>query len=152
MLIEDALYNEDSLPPVRPGDWGDSVVRRTSFDALELEGLIFDGVLENCAFTSIEFYWGLFNVALIAGTRFESCRFRSTSFRSCTLVDCEFVDCAFELDNLGSDCTIDDCLIAATRFVGCTWIKKAGEKKRDITRTRWIGCTQDKCDGFDGMF
>lgn len=152
MLIEDKLFNEDHAPPSQAIEWGDGVFRRTTFDALELEGLIFDGVMEACVFTSTEFYWGLFNVALIAGTRFESCRFRSTSFRGCTLVDCEFVDCAFELDNLGSDCTIDDCIVAACRFVECTWIRRAGVATRDITRTRWLGCTQEKCEGFDGMF
>jgi uncharacterized protein YjbI with pentapeptide repeats len=119
MLIEDELYNADRAPP-QAGGWGDSVIRRSTFDALDLEGLSFDGLMEGCVFTSTEIYWGLFNCALVARTRFEACRFRGTSFRGCTFVDCEFVDCAFELDNLGGDCTIDDCTMAACRFVGCS--------------------------------
>ena len=151
MLIEDALFNED-LAPQPPQEWRDCVVRRTVFDALELEGLSCEGVMEGCAVMSTEFYWGLFNCALVAGTRFEACRFRSTSFRGCTFVDCEFVDCRFELDNLGGDCTIDDCLMAACRFVDCSWTTRADDGKRDITRTRWLGCTHERCEGFDGMF
>ncbi len=60
--------------------------------------------------------------------------------------------CRFELDNLGGDCTIDDCLMAACRFVDCSWTTRADDGKRDITRTRWLGCTHERCEGFDGMF
>ena len=151
MLIEYAIYNEDHAPP-HPGSWAEQVFRYTTFDALDLEGLNFGGIMERCSVTSSEFYWGLFNTALVANTRFEACRFPGTSIRGCTFVDCEFVDCRFELDNLGGDCTIDDCLIAACRFVGCTWTKKPGVPKRDITRTRWLGCTQQRCTGFEEMF
>ena len=151
MLIEDAHFNEDQPPPT-PWDWRDSVIRRSAFDALELEGLSFDGVMEGCVVTSTEFYWGLFNCALVAGTRFEACRFRSSSFRGCTFVDCAFVDCRFELDNLGSDCTIDDCLMAACRFVGCSWTTREDGAPRDITRTRWLGCSQESCTGLEGLF
>lgn len=152
MLIEDEAYDEDNGPH-RPGEWRDTVYRRCSFDGLELEGIIFDGVMENCAFTSCELYWAFLNVALIAGTRFEACTFRSASFRGSTFVDCEFVDCTFTLDNLGSDCTIDDSLMAACRFERCEWVAKpARNGQRDITRTRWLGCSQTACKGFDGMF
>lgn len=152
MLIEDALYNEDHPPPMRPNEWRDSVILRSTFDALDLEGLSFDGVMDGCVITSTEFYWGLFNSALVARTRFEACRFRGTSFRGCTLVDCEFVDCRFDLDNLGGDCTIDDCLIAACRFVAASWATKASDVPRDITRTRWLGCTQERCNGLENLF
>ncbi len=151
MLIEDELYNEDRPPPP-PGEWRDCVIRRSTFDALDLEGLSFDGVMEGCAFTSTGFYWGLFNSALVARTRFEACRFPATSFRGCTFVDCAFVDCRFELDNLGGDCTIDDCIMATCRFVGCLWTAKVVGGTRDITRTRWLGCTHELCKGFEGMF
>lgn len=151
MLIEYEAFNEDHPPP-NSGSWGEHVFRGTTFDAPDLEGLNFEGIMEHCVVTSSECYWGLFNTALIANTRFEACRFRGTSFRGCTLVDCEFVDCRFELDNLGGDCTIDDCLVAACRFVGCIWTKKPAAAKRDITRTRWLGCTKQRCTGFDGMF
>lgn len=151
MLIEDELYDLDNEPH-KPVGWGDTVYRRCGFDGLDLEGLIFDGLMEGCSFTSCELYWGLFNVALVAGTRFEGCTFRSSSFRGSTFVDCEFVECTFTLDNLGSDCTIDDCTMAACRFVRCEWVKKPAVEKRDVTRTRWLGCTQERCTGFEGMF
>jgi hypothetical protein len=151
MLIEDVLFNEDHPPP-RPSEWRDCVIRRSTFDALDLEGLSFDGLMESCVVTSTEFYWGFFNCALVAGTRFEACRFPATSFRGCMFIDCEFVDCRFDLDNIGGDCTIDDCLMAACRFVGCSWVTKAAEDRPDITRTRWLGCTQERCEGFDGIF
>lgn len=153
MLIEDELFNEDNPPPPTHSDrWRDCVIRRTTIDAANLEGLSFDGLMEACVVTSSEFYWGLFNCALIARTRFEACRFPATSFRGCTFVDCEFVDCRFELCNMGGDCTIDDCTMAACRFAGCTWTTKGPDCKRDITRTRWLGCAHERCEGFDGMF
>ena len=150
MMIEGELYDADNEPPT--SDWRDAVIRRCTFDGLELEGTTFDGLLENCTFTSTELYWVLFNCAVVANTRFEACRFRSASFRGATFVDCQFIDCKFELDNLDSDCTIDDCLMAACSFAGCTWITKPGDARRDITKTRWLGCTQKSCKGFDGIF
>ena len=152
MLIEDELFNEDHPPPMRPNDWRDSVIRRTTFDALDLEGLSFDGLMQGCVITSTELYWGFFNCAVVVGTSFEACRFPGVSFRGCTFVDCNFVECRFDLDNLGGDCTIDDCLMAACRFVDCAWTTKAGDVARDITRTRWLGCTQERCTGFEGLF
>jgi hypothetical protein len=130
MLIEDE-FNEDQPPPMRPNDWRDSVIRRTTFDALDLEGLSFDGLMQGCVITSTELYWGFFNCAVVVGTRFEACRFPGASFRGCT---------------------IDDCLMAACRFVDCAWTRKAGDVARDITRTRWLGCTQERCTGFEGLF
>ena len=151
MLIQDESFDEDHLPP-RSDDWRDCIIRRSTFDAIDLEAVSFDGVMEACIIKSAEFYWTLFNCALVAGTRFERCRFSGTSFRGCTFVDCSFVDCTFGLDNLGGDCTIDDCLMAACRFTGCSWISKAADGRRDITRTRWLGCIQDRCTGFERMF
>ncbi len=151
MLIEDALFNLDHPMPMAAREWGDAVIRRTTFDALDLEGLMFDGLMEGCVVTSSQFYWAFFNTALLARTRFEACRFMGASFRGCLLVDCEFVDCRFELDNIGGDCTIEDCTIAACRFVGCTWIVRAGDR-RDISRTSWLGCAQERCTGLEGLF
>ncbi len=151
MLIEDALFNEDHPPPPSE-DWRDCVMRRSTLDALDFEGLSIDGIIEGCAVTSTEFYWVLFNHALVSNTRFEACRFLGTSFRGCTFVDCEFVDCTFDLDNLGGDCTMDHCIMAACRFVGCSWTTKASDCPRDITKTRWLGCTKERCEGFEGLF
>ncbi len=150
MLHEDTMFDPDNEPAV--DQWRDAVIRRCTFDGLEFEGVTFDGLIEGCSFLSSELYWVLFNVAIVANTRFEACRFRSASFRGTTFVDCEFVECTFDLDNLGSDCTIDDCLMAACRFTRCTWLTKAGDTTRDITRTRWLGCSATDCDGFDGIW
>ena len=153
MLIESEAYDDTNAPP-KPEEWGDTVYRHCTFDALDLEGVIFGGIMDGCAFTGCEMYWAFFNVALVAGTRFEDCTFLGASFRGCTFVDCKFVDCAFALDNLGSDCTIDDCTMAACTFERCEWATKVSRPagKRDITKTRFLGCTQDDCEGFDGMF
>lgn len=151
MLIEGETFDDDNAPP-SPIEWGDTVFRHCTFEEIDLEGVIFGGIMEGCTFSNSEFYWGLFNVALVAGVRFEECRFRSSSFRGSTFVDCTFKECTFELDNLGSDCTIDDCLMAACAFESCTWTIKQGGDRRDVTRTRWLGCTQRECTGFDGMF
>lgn len=151
MLIEDECFSED-CPLPSSQDLRDCVIRRSTFDALDLEGFTFDGVMVGCVFTSTKFYWGLFVCAFVARTRFEACHFPSTSFRGCTFVDCEFVDCRFGLDNLGCDCTIDDCVMAACRFDGCSWTTKSPDCTRDITKTRWLGCTQTACEGFDGIF
>ena len=150
MLLEDAHFDVDNVPDV--GQWRDAVLRRCTFDGLDLEGVTFDGLIEACTFMSTELYWVLFNCTVVVKTRFEACYFRSASFRGATFVDCEFVECSFELDNLGSDCTIDDCLMAACTFERCTWVLKAGDAKRDVTQTRWLGCTATGCQGFDGLF
>lgn len=142
MLIEDALFYEDY--PL-PGDWSNCVVRSTQIDGLVLEGLTFEGIMDRCVVTSTEFYGGAFIRALLTRTRFEACRFLGASFRVWT----------FALDNLGGDCTLDDCLLASCSFTGSTWIARPGrldKDGRDITRTRWLGCTQSACTGLEGLF
>jgi hypothetical protein len=151
VLIDQDAFDETNPPP-SPRDWDESVFRFCTFDSLELEGLSFAGIMQSCTFTSCQFYWGLFNCALLAEVRFVDCSFPSTSFRTVKLVDCTFERCRFELDNLGGDCTISDCLIASTTFDRCHWIAKPSRGKRDITNTRWLGCTQAACTGFDRMF
>lgn len=152
MLIEDEVFNEDNPPPrAFAPEWRDCVLRRTTLDAADLEGLMFDGIMDGCTVTSSEFYWGCFIGALIARTRFEACRFPATSFRGTTFIDCEFVDCRFDLCNMGGDCTIDDCTLAACRFIGCTWVTKGPDCKPDVTRTRFLACTRERCEGFDGI-
>ena len=140
MLIEDELFNEDHPPPMRPNDWRDRVIRRTTFDALDLEGLSFDGLMQGCVITSTELYWAFFNCAVVVGTRFEACRFPGALFRGCTFVDCDFVECLFDLDNLGGDCTIDDCLMAACRFVDCAWTTKAAMPSTSSVIVPGAGC------------
>jgi uncharacterized protein YjbI with pentapeptide repeats len=171
MLFENEVFDSINAPPA-PATWSEHVFRGCTFEGGDLEGIIFGGVMDECTLTGVDLYWAFFNVALVARTRFEDCQFRGASFRGATLVDCTFVRCKFELDNLGSDCTIDDCVIAACAFERCSWIAKARsaktapkksksktakpamdkDSKRDITNSKWLGCTQKGCKGFDGMF
>jgi len=41
---------------------------------------------------------------------------------------------------------------AACRFIGCTWVTKGPDCKPDVTRTRFLACTRERCEGFDGIF
>ena len=151
MLIEEETFDESHPPPL-PASWGEHVFRFCTFDGLPLEGLSFDGIMQSCTFTGCQFYWGFFNCALLADVRFVDCTFPGASFRSAKLIACTFERCRFELDNLGGDCTIADCLIVATAFDRCHWIAKPDRGKRDITNTRWLACTQSACRGFEHMF
>lgn len=152
VLYKDENWDLDQPPPFAPMAWGDNVFRRCGFDALDLEGVMFDGIMDCCTISSCDLYWAFFNVALVSGSRFDGCTFRGASFRGTTFIDCTFVDCAFKLDNLGADCTIDDCLLVSCRFEGCSWVKKGGADKRDVTKTRWLDCTMERCTGMKGMF
>lgn len=151
MLIDQEAFDQNR-PPQSPASWGESVFRFCTFDGLALEGLNCGGIVQLCTFTSCRFYWGFFNCALLADVRFVDCTFPGASFRSTKFVDCTFERCRFELDNLGGDCTISDCLVVSTTFDRCHWLTKPGRGQRDITNTRWLGCTQTACSGFEQMF
>ncbi len=145
MLTEHLTYKRSG-----PDEWGDAIFRYCTFDAVDDERFNFEGVLQASTFTRCRFYWGLFNTALIDGVRFVDCSFPGTSFRGVRLVDCTFENCRFVLDNLGGDCTIDGSILAACVFDGCVWVAKPGAN-RDITDSRFLGCTFRDCRGFDGL-
>jgi uncharacterized protein YjbI with pentapeptide repeats len=86
----------------------DGIFRYCSFESINLEGGDFDGVFLACEFRDIDFYWGLFNLALLINCKFERCTFRGTSFAGCRLVECTFTECRFLKDNLGGSCVSRD--------------------------------------------
>jgi uncharacterized protein YjbI with pentapeptide repeats len=130
-----------------PESWGDTVFRYCTFDALDIDGINFDGLMDSCTIRRSTFYWGLFNTALLHCVRFEHCIFPGTSFRGCSFVDCAFSDCAFILDNLGGSCTVDGCLIAATHFTGCRFEHRESRANSIFTRNRVMGSTHVGCTG-----
>ena len=151
MLFENEAFDGGNPGPPRD-DWRDAVFRYCTFDGIDIEGLSIDGILQGCTFTACKFYWGLFNTTLLASVRFLDCTFPGTSFRGVKFIDCEFERCQFVLDNLGGDCTIDDCVIAATTLTNCSWMSKPSRGKPDITDNIWLGCTQTRCRGFEKVF
>lgn len=60
--------------------------RYCEFIEASLEGGDFDGVFVGCTFKHIEWYWGLFNGAILIDCEFEDCSFRGTCFAACRLV------------------------------------------------------------------
>lgn len=150
MLIENETYGGTMLPP-NATDWGERIFRYCTFDDLSLEGLSHTGILQGCTMTGCDIYWGHFNTALISSVRFLDCRFRGTAFSTAQIIDCTFERCQFTLDNVGGDCTMTKCIVAATMLDNCSWQTKPG-KPRSITSTRFVGCTQQRCRGLEGLF
>lgn len=93
----------------------DEFFRYCTFESAAIEGGNSDGVFLSCTFRDVEWYWGLFNLALFVGCKFERCTFRGASFAGCRLVECSFVDCRFLPDNVGGLCTATD-----TNVYGCS--------------------------------
>jgi uncharacterized protein YjbI with pentapeptide repeats len=123
MLIEHQEFNPETGPP-RSRLWDDGVFRWCNFAQLELEGKIIGGALLGCAFREIDWYWGLFNNALLAHTSFKDCVFRGSSFAGCEFVQCQFDNCWFVLDNLRGPCTFENCIVIKSTFNGCDIIVK----------------------------
>lgn len=145
MLIENEEFTGGG-----PETWGEAAFRYCTFTGVDHDGINFDGILQGCTLTRCRFYWGFFNTALFDTVRFVDCDFPGASFRSVHMIDCTFDRCRFGLSNLGGGCTIDQCLIAATTFDGCTWTTAPG-KARDITASRFLGCTFPHSRGFEGL-
>ncbi|MBH9578779.1 pentapeptide repeat-containing protein [Inhella proteolytica] len=104
----------------------DEFFRYCEFSAASLEGGEFDGVYVASSFANIEWYWGLFNIAVLVDCVFENCTFRGTSFSGCRFVNCEFKNCRFLRDNLNGSCTAPD--------------------------TNVYGCKSVECEGFNELF
>ena len=102
-VVEDALSENEGI------------YRYCTFESASLEGGTFDGVFLYCTFRDIEWYWGLFNLALLIGCKFERCSFRGTTFADCRFVDCTFTDCHFQEDNLRSQCCAPE-----SKFFSCS--------------------------------
>lgn len=104
----------------------DEIFRYCTFESASIDGGGSDGVFLSCTFQDLDWYWGLFNMALFVGCKFERCTFRGASFSGCRFVECSFSDCRFLPDNVGGLCTATD--------------------------TNVYGCTFQNCEGFNEVF
>ena len=104
----------------------DEFYRYCDFSSASLEGGDFDGVFISCSFKDVEWYWGLFNTAILVDCEFENCTFRGTSFAGCRIVNCSFKNCKFLRDNLNALCSAPD--------------------------TTVYGCQSENCEGFNELF
>ena len=147
-LIEEQEFIRDSGPP---SEWGDTIFQFCTFADLAIEGYGLEGALLWCTLRNVDWYWGLFNLAIIIRTTFEGCVFRGSSFRGCYFVECKFDQCRFELDNLEAECTFDDCTIVECAFERCKFVLDSPSGRPVFTKTRWYGCTQARCKGLEGL-
>ena len=104
----------------------DAFFRYCEFSTALLEGGDFDGVYVSCSFKDVEWYWGLFNLAVLIDCTFENCTFRGTSFSGCRIVNCSFKNCRFLRDNLNASCSASD--------------------------TAVYECQSENCEGFNALF
>lgn len=123
MLFESQQFDTRLKKPV---GWSDNVFRYCDFVHINTEGGDVDSVFLNCTFQNCEWYWGLFNLAVLVQVKFTNCTFRGTAFSGSKFVECEFVDCEFTLDNLNGECSFDD--------------------------VTWYGCVQSNCKGLEQEF
>jgi uncharacterized protein YjbI with pentapeptide repeats len=102
--------------------------RYCEFESASLEGGEFDGVFVFCTFKSIEWYWGLFNIAVLVDCKFDKCVFRGASFSSCRLVNCTFNNCQFLRDNLDSLCVAPGTFVYGCQFQNCVGVNGLFQK------------------------
>ncbi len=150
MLIEHQEFNRESGPP-HSRLWEDAVFRWCNFSQLEIEGKMIGGALLGCELRKIDWYWGFFNTALLAHTNFKNCIFRGSNFASSELVQCIFDDCQFVLDNMRGQCTFERCVVVECTFNRCE-IVKGSRGEPVFIDSRWYGCSQNDCSGFEGLF
>ena len=148
MLVEETTFTPQTAAPV----WRETVFRFCEFEDLSMDGDSVEGALLWCRLKNLEWYWGLFNAAVIAQTKFHGCTFRGTSFRSCQFVECEFEGCRFILDNLASECTFADCSFVECRFDECEFVLDSPSGRPVFSNTRWYGCAQARCTGLAAQF
>ena len=96
-----------------------SVLCYCDFASMNIDGANVDSLLQNCSITSVEWYWALFNCAILIECTFSQCTFRGVSFMGCTFVKCTFKDCRFLDDNLGGVCRMSDTELFACEVHGC---------------------------------
>jgi len=147
------VESQDFSPKLGPRPrWDENVYRYCNFDSLDPEGIHFAGVMTGCTLSRCHFYWGLFNTALLHEVRFDRCVFPGTSFCGSALVECKFENCEFILDNLGGDCTIEDCLIAECAFIGCRFVHQGPQPNTIFAKNRVMGSTHRGCIGIEALF
>lgn len=76
--------------------------------------------LLHCTFRDTEFYWSLFNTALVYHCAFENCTFLGASFPGSYFVRCSFKNCQFKPNNLGRDCSFEGSQWFDCEQSGCT--------------------------------
>jgi uncharacterized protein YjbI with pentapeptide repeats len=104
----------------------DNFFRYCEFSDASLEGGSSDGIFVSCSFKDVDWYWGLFNAAVLVDCEFENCTFRGTSFSRCRIVNCIFKNCRFLRDNLSVLCSAHE--------------------------TNIYGCQSEGCEGFNELF
>ena len=88
-------------------DFYDNYFKLCEFEGMSPEGCGVDSDFHDCAFRSIDWYWGLFNICSFVRCQFADCIFRGSSFADCLFVECTFTNCQFVKDNLGGECDFD---------------------------------------------
>lgn len=149
MLIKGEEFDATTGPPPSGND---AIFLYSAFRGLEIEGLGVEGALLYCELERVDWYWGLFNAALIAQTRFVDCIFRGCSFRGVDFVECRFERCRFIKDNLGGSCVFDDCRLVECVFENCEIAPDAREGREPVfTRSRFYGCARSGGRGFENI-
>lgn len=141
MLIEGVEYDRKFLPPAA---WdSDTIFLYCSFTGLQLDGPSVDGAMVRCTIERVDWYWGLFNTALVAHTAFKDSVFRGTSFRGVDFVSCTFERCRFVRDNLDVSCTFSDCTLTECTFSDCEFVPETRPEREPLFgNVRFYGCTQ----------
>lgn len=126
MLFESESFHGEKLVNKTLGDSGDSIYRYCELEVASVEGGNFGDTFLSCEFREVDWYWGLFNLALFHKCNFTQCTFRGTTFADCKFVECTFTDCRFIKDNLGGGCSAPG--------------------------TKLFDCTEQKCEGWNELF
>lgn len=141
MLIEYGKFDAKSGPP--PAWDGDTIFQYCSFTGLSVDGHSVGGALIRCTLDGLDWYWGLFNTAVVAHTNFKNCVFRGTSFRGVDFVSCTFETCRFVRDNLQAACTFSDCTLTECTFSDCEFVLETTTDHEPLFgNVRFYGCTR----------
>jgi uncharacterized protein YjbI with pentapeptide repeats len=121
MLFESIVFDADEPLP----ELGEDHVFRycTFLPRQNLSLSVIYGVFLGCTFQGLDFYWAIFNNALVANSTFDGCTFGGASFHSSQFIECSLKNCAFEADAFGKQC--------------------------DLQESRWYSCLQQRCTGID---
>jgi uncharacterized protein YjbI with pentapeptide repeats len=151
LLIQHQHFDSGTGPPRSPM-FEEAVFRWCNFSQLEIDAGMIGGAMLGCNLREMDWYWGLFNTALLAHTSFKDCTFHGSSFMGCELVRCQFDGCRFVLDNLGGPCSFEDCLVAECTFDRCQVTLESQTGRPVFVSTRWHGCRQNESRGLEGLF
>lgn len=140
MLIEGQTFDAVTGPP---RTWTDVIFSCSTFRELEIDGAGIDEALVYCTLEKVDWYWGLFNTALVARTNFRDCVFRGCSFRGVDFIECRFENCRFVRDNMDGACAFDDCRLVECVLENCEFVKGARPGSEPLfVKSRFYGCSQ----------